>query len=172
VGGSGGDSGGYGAGGGGGGGLFGGGGGGGATGATQPAGNGGGGGGGGGSGYVPLGGTLVQGVQAGNGLVQITYTVLAATLRSVRAERTARGVVVRWRTASEFDVVGFHVFRQVGARRVRIDTRLVPAHGRGGYSFLDGRAPSGKRLRYWLQAVNFDGSRNWYGPAPASRNSA
>lgn len=78
--------------------------------------------------------------------------------------------MLRWRTASEIDVLGFHVFRQVrGAQRVRVDRRLIAARGRGGYSFVDGRAPSGKSVRYWLQVVDVDGARTWYGPANIAR---
>lgn len=128
-----------------------------------------GGGGGGGSGFVPAGGTLVEGQQAANGLVTFTYSApTPVTFRSLEAVRSARSVVVRWRTASEVGTLGFHVYRVVAGKRVRLDSALIPAHGAGSYSFRDRCAPSGSLVTYWLQTVNFDGSRRWYGPARAS----
>jgi hypothetical protein len=124
-----------------------------------------GGGGGGGSGFAPAGGTLTNGVRSGDGLVQITYTVVAARLRSFGAGRSQAGVVVRWRTATEVDTLGFNVFRSVGNHRVRLNARLIAAHGPGRYSYADRRAPASRPLVYWLQAVDGAGARTWYGPA-------
>ena len=128
-------------------------------------------GGGGGSGFAIATATAVSmqsGVQAGNGLVRITYTLpTAVTFRSVSATAAAKGVLVRWRTASEIDTLGFHVYRALNGRRVRVDRKLVPARSASGrtYSYLDRRAPRSRALRYWIQVVNLDGSRQWYGPA-------
>jgi hypothetical protein len=91
----------------------------------------------------------------------------AVTFRSLSASRSARGVVVRWSTASELNTLGFHVYRQVGDRRVRVNRRLIPAKGLGAYTLLDRRAPRAKTLRYWIQEVAVDGSRSWYGPVRA-----
>ena len=103
----------------------------------------------------------------GAGVVRIG---LAATFRSIAAARTSKGVMVRWSTASESQMLGFHVYRQVNGKRVRVNRTLIAAKGRGGYSFLDRKAPRGaKGLRYWLQVVNLDGSRTWYGPARVLR---
>lgn len=87
------------------------------------------------------------------------------TFRSLQAARSGAGVVVRWRTASELHTLGFHVYREVNGRRVRITQRLVSAKGQGRYSYLDDRAPRGKLLRYWIQELGLDGSRRWHGPA-------
>ena len=93
----------------------------------------------------------------------------AVTFRSLAASQTGRGVLVRWRTASELDSLGFHVYREVNGRRVRISSRLIVAKGSGSYSFLDRRAPKGTSVRYWIQEVAVDGSRIWYGPARVPR---
>ena len=95
-------------------------------------------------------------------------TSTAVQLRSLAAARSANGVVVHWRTASEVDTLGFHVYRQANGKRVRVNRTLIAAKGRGGYSFLDRKAPRGKTVRYWLQVVDLDGSRTWYGPARVS----
>ena len=95
---------------------------------------------------------------------------LAAEIISLSAKRARKGVVVRWRTGSEVDALGFNVYRQQGRRRVRLNKRLLPALvlTRGGvsggaYSFVDRRAPK-RRLRYWLQDVDRNGHRTWHGP--------
>ena len=60
----------------------------------------------------------------------------------------------------------------MNGERVRLNKRLIPAanlpSGRA-YSYLDRTARRGKNARYWIQAVNLDGSRSWYGPARVAR---
>jgi hypothetical protein len=95
----------------------------------------------------------------------------AVTLRALTASRSAAGVQVRWRTGSEAETVGFHIYRESGGKRVRADRRLIPARGSvsgARYSFLDKRAPRAK-LIYRLQAVGTDGSRTWYGRVSVGR---
>ena len=92
---------------------------------------------------------------------------LAVTVSSFSAHRAGRGVLVRWRTASEAETLGFNVFRQVHGKRVRLNRHLLPARGSisgGSYSYVDRRAPTRGALRYWLQVVDADGSRTWQGP--------
>lgn len=93
-----------------------------------------------------------------------TYVTVpaAVTFRGGSAVRTSRGVLVRWRTASELGTLGFHVYRQMNGRRVRASSWLIPAKGGGLYSFLDRRAPRGKALRYWIKAIDLNGSSRWY----------
>jgi hypothetical protein len=96
---------------------------------------------------------------------------LAATIHSFTAKRSGHGVVLRWRTGSEIDALGFNVFRQRAGRRVRANRRIIPAVSltrgglRGGaYSFVDRRAPRRVAVRYWLQEVDVGGHRTWHGP--------
>ena len=97
---------------------------------------------------------------------------VAAVLRGApTATAGPRGVSVRWRTASEVELLGFNVYRQVKGRRVRVNTRVIAAHGAGAYAFLDRSAPRAGPLRYWVQAVNRDGSRRWFGPARVTGSS-
>jgi hypothetical protein len=96
--------------------------------------------------------------------------VVAARFRSLSASATAQGTLVRWRTASELDVLGFNVSRERNGRRLRVNTQLIAARNRAAgasYSYLDRSARKG--TRYWIQAVNVDGSRSWYGPARPAR---
>ena len=95
--------------------------------------------------------------------------VTAVRVRTLTAAATRRGAIVRWRTASEIDTLGFHVYRQVNGKRLRLTRALIAAKGRGAYSFLDRKAPKGKSVRYWVQVVDLDGTRSWYGPARVLR---
>ena len=107
---------------------------------------------------------------SGGWSLDIATTTTAATFRSLTASSTSRGVAVAWRTASELDTLGFHVYREVNGKRVRVNSKLIAGKGRGLYSFLDRKAPKGKTVRYWVQAVHLDGSRSWYGPARVLRS--
>jgi hypothetical protein len=95
----------------------------------------------------------------------------AVTLRSLSASRSAAGVRLHWRTGSEADTLGFHVYRGRGSKLARVDGRMIPARGSvsgGRYSLVDRRAPRAK-LTYRLQAVGTDGSRTWAGRVSVPR---
>jgi hypothetical protein len=95
--------------------------------------------------------------------VVVDSTILAVAVTQFEARATRAGVVLRWRTATEAGTLGFHLYRERGTKRVRVDRRLIPAQGGLGgarYSILDRRAPGGA-LRYRLQAVGTDRSRTW-----------
>lgn len=98
--------------------------------------------------------------------VQVQMEPLAVTVASFAARRSAKGVLLRWRTAAEANLLGFNVFR--GGRKV--NRQLIRAHGSVSgwrYSFVDRHAPHAT-LTYRLQALGADGSRRWYGPAHIS----
>jgi uncharacterized repeat protein (TIGR01451 family) len=91
-------------------------------------------------------------------------TPTAVQVRSFSAAPAARGTRLHWRTGSEVGLVGFNVFRQKGARKVKLNGSLIGAKGGvagASYFWLDRSAKRGGR--YWLQAVNADGSHRWYG---------
>lgn len=96
----------------------------------------------------------------------------AATFRSLTATAAGRDVLVRWRTASEIDMLGFNAYGQVDSKRAKLNRRLIAAKSGSGasYSFRY-RAPAGRKApaRYWIQVVNLDGSSAWYGPARVTR---
>jgi hypothetical protein len=87
------------------------------------------------------------------------------TFRSLSARRTARGVLVRWRTASETGTLGFFVVREARGKRARVNARLIPARGAGPYKRLDRLARPGTAYRYWIEVVSRDGTRRLYGSA-------
>jgi uncharacterized repeat protein (TIGR01451 family) len=103
----------------------------------------------------------------------------AVVLAELRADRVAGGVLVRWRTVAEQDNYGFHVYRSTTPNRaaaVRVTPALIPGQGRGlaggaSYSFLDAGAPDGP-VYYWLEAIDFNGTSAFYGPARATLQGA
>jgi subtilisin-like proprotein convertase family protein len=103
----------------------------------------------------------------------ITTEALAVTFLGSSATSTRAGVVVRWRTGSEVETLGFNVYRQVRGTRVKLNRRLIPARNSvsgARYSYRDRRAPRARSLRYWLQIVDLDGSRAWRGPIRVTRS--
>jgi|SRR5215211_3479922 len=94
----------------------------------------------------------------------------AVQVRAFTATRTAKGVRLRWRTASEAGLLGFNVFRGSPQSKLKLNRPLIRASGGvagASYSWLYRGAK--KSARYWLQAVNADGSRAWYGGTRSTR---
>jgi hypothetical protein len=92
---------------------------------------------------------------------------LAATVRSLTARRSHQGVLVRWRTGTEVDLLGFHVYRSQGHSWRRITHSLLSARGSisgASYRFLDKKTKRGASYRYRVKAVNRDGTASWFGP--------
>lgn len=109
-----------------------------------------------------------SGTIAGGWTLDITAGTTAVRMRGFSAARTASGTLLRWRTASELDVLGFHVWRNGR----RITRTLIAAPGRAtGYRFLDRGARASVSYVYRLQVVDTDGTRRWYGrvAVPAAR---
>ena len=101
-----------------------------------------------------------------------TYVAVstAVSFRSFSATRSGKGVLLRWRTASEVDLLGFNVYRELRGKKVKVNRFLIRARGAASgaaYRFLD-RGAMRTSGRYWLQAVNLDGSRSWLTRASAA----
>jgi VCBS repeat protein/FG-GAP repeat protein len=108
---------------------------------------------------------------SGNVMVQLNTTsgTTAVTLRGFIARATRKGVELRWRTAQETGVIGFHVYRS----DVKLNRTLIAARGSGtagaAYRLLDRHARIGAVSSYHLQAVRADGTRAWLGRASTKR---
>ncbi len=92
----------------------------------------------------------------------------AVTLRTLSVARSGRDLLVRWRTASESDILGYNVFREANGRRIRLNSSLIRSKGALGsasYSFRARARRVALTSRYWLQVVRADGSRSWLGSA-------
>jgi Glycine rich protein len=117
--------------------------------------------------------TVTDGVQSGNGLITVTYAnPSAVTFASASATRTARRILLRWRTANEVDLLGFQVYRSQGHSWRRITHSLIAAKGSVSgvsYRYLDRTAKRGVSYRYRIKAVNRDGTATWFGPVRPTR---
>ena len=94
----------------------------------------------------------------------------AVAVKAFRASFTRWGVALRWRTSSEVETLGFHVYRQQKGKLTRLNRTLIASVFAGTaaghrYSWLDRRTTARGVLRYRLQSVNLDGSRSWVGAA-------
>jgi hypothetical protein len=91
----------------------------------------------------------------------------AITLQTASATRTRAGVIVRWRTASESQTLGFNVYRVRQGKLVKLNRALIPSVFGGtatghAYSWLDRTALRGSTtFAYRLQAMSLDGTRRW-----------
>jgi hypothetical protein len=90
----------------------------------------------------------------------------AVNVRAFTAVRSAQGIVLRWRTASEASLLGFNVWREQGGRRERLNRKLIAA-GQAAYSFRDRLRAGAHGHRYLLEEVRLDGTQAWYGPVLA-----
>ena len=92
------------------------------------------------------------------GPTAVTVTRFAATV-------VYRGVLLRWRTASESQILGFNVYRSRAGRLEKVNRSLVPARGGpagAAYSVLDRGGLRGRGI-YRLQAVERGGAKVWHG---------
>jgi uncharacterized repeat protein (TIGR01451 family) len=105
-------------------------------------------------------------------------TIQAATavgLSSFNAFRQSDGtVLLEWHTHEESRNLGFHVYREDGAGRHRIDTAMIvgsalllrnsrPQHAAKTYRWIDAQpAPDSV---YWIEDVDINGTRTLHGPA-------
>jgi hypothetical protein len=84
-------------------------------------------------------------------------------LASFAADRSGRTVTLRWRTASETSIAGFHVWR--GHKKV--SAGLIPARGGmsgASYRYVDRFTPGGRTCVYRLEIVSVAGRTTWFGP--------
>jgi hypothetical protein len=90
-------------------------------------------------------------------------------LSTFGAEARREGVIIRWRTETEHQCFGFHLYRRGESddRRQRITQQIVPGSGTSSiprdYSYLDRVTAPGTYL-YWLEEVAEDGNRTEFGP--------
>ncbi len=78
-------------------------------------------------------------------VVGVPVSLVAVAFRSLSARASKSGVQIRWSTASEIDMAGFNVYRQVHGKRVRVNHRIIASASRSGhrYSFVDSSLKGG-----------------------------
>ena len=96
----------------------------------------------------------------------------AIELASLAASRTPSGTVqVEWETATEFDNVGFDVYRasEPSGIRTRLNEVLVPTQYPGmptgaKYTWLDANVVPDRIYFYWLEDIDVNGAATQHGP--------
>jgi hypothetical protein len=79
--------------------------------------------------------------------------------------------MLRWRTGTEVDLLGFQVYRSRGKSWHRLTHSLMPAKASvagASYRFLDKTARRGIVYSYRIKALNRDGTASWFGPVRAT----
>lgn len=104
-------------------------------------------------------------------------TVLAATAATMltsNAVQSGGAVDLRWNTSWERDNLGFNIYREHGAARVRVNSSLI-----AGSTLIAGtEVPAGFSYRwtdrrpvpgaiYWIESIDLDGTRKMHGPVVA-----
>ncbi len=88
----------------------------------------------------------------------------------VNAQRSDEGVIITWKTESEFDIQGYHVLRSLdeNGSYTRITNNLVPGIGNHSdahtYRFVDSAPIEENYLWYLIEAYSGDGIVNSFGP--------
>jgi len=88
------------------------------------------------------------------------------------AEESSSDIVLRWATSTEFDVLGFNLYRSnsVEGERRKLNSDLILAGNPGGgegrdYSFIDSYFDAGSDvLFYFLELLDLSGGIEIYGP--------
>ncbi|MFN2168894.1 MAG: hypothetical protein ACK2U9_21885, partial [Anaerolineae bacterium] len=94
----------------------------------------------------------------------------AIDLASFAAQPLAGAVSLKWQTASEVNLIGFHLYRAVaGSPEVRLNADLIPARQPGSpigasYAWLDDDVAPGVTCNYWLEWLDSLGAPQRYGP--------
>ena len=92
-------------------------------------------------------------------------TVTAVTVRSFAAQRSRGAVVIRWRTATEVETLGFNLYRRQNGRLAKLNRGLIPAAGGvGGHAYAWRDRRPGRSPRYTLDEIRRDGSSVLRGP--------
>lgn len=106
-----------------------------------------------------------------------TYTsVTAVKLYDFKATPQEKDILVEWKTASEYNNLGFNLFRATsaaGANYIKLNTDLIPPVDPGGmqggeYSYVDSyNLDPTTTYYYWLQDVDLNGTLTLHGPVSA-----
>lgn len=94
-------------------------------------------------------------------------------LTSFTARVSGMAVRIRWKTASEQDLLGFHLHRAETptGTRTRITAKLIPGKGNStqgaSYEWLDETVTPYQVYLYWLEAMDADEISTFYGPVVA-----
>jgi len=91
---------------------------------------------------------------------------LSVELATFTVTNNPQGVLLRWRTESEINNLGFHVYRSKNkeGEYVRVTPVLIKGHGTDAtphdYTFLDDTAEIGKTYYYYIEDVDLAGNKD------------
>lgn len=131
------------------------------------------------SGDYALVGALYEDAKASDaGAAYIYHSIddlsLPVELASFVATAGESRVVLCWRTESELDNLGFHLYRALAPEGpyARLTPELIPGAGNSAsareYSFIDWQVVPGVTYWYELEDVAFDGTTTRHGPISAT----
>ena len=106
----------------------------------------------------------------------VAESITAVSVDSFAATPVAGGNAISLQTGQDVNNLGFNLYREDGGKRVKLNTSLLAGTalmGGAGTNFsagqsrrwVDGGAAAG--AVYWLEEVDLNGTRTWYGPAVA-----
>ena len=99
----------------------------------------------------------------------VLWLVMAAGLLFLPS-LTPPQIEIEWITGSEYNTVGFNIYRAEAAEGpfTRLNDSLIPAEGGaaggGRYQFVDEQVTAGQRYYYMLEDIEFDGRREQHDP--------
>ncbi len=93
---------------------------------------------------------------------------VAVDLVYFRGKWTGNAILLEWRTASEWDVLGFKVWRSFAPNTKEVELGFVFPKGGVGtgavYDLVDMNVEEGRTYYYWLEVYNTDGTIDRYAP--------
>ncbi|MEE9501153.1 MAG: C25 family cysteine peptidase, partial [Candidatus Aminicenantaceae bacterium] len=109
-------------------------------------------------------------------LPDMSGSIDTVKIASFTASQQDGGVVLKWQTGYELDILGFHVYREIDSQLYRITPNMVPGSvfkvGAGkelpegqSYVFWDALPELTGRELYWLECTDTYGARAYFGPA-------
>lgn len=108
----------------------------------------------------------------------------AVQMRSFMAAIIDGRAYIKWLTGREVSNLGFHLYREVNGERRRVTNSLIagsalmvgpyaPIAAGPSYGFIDDLSGNAEiasgavAVNYWLEQIDLDGKRSWYGPISA-----
>ena len=108
--------------------------------------------------------------------VSFSFAPTAVELISFTATANKQGqVLLQWQTGYEVDNLGFHLYREVGGERARVNPSLIagsallagprtPLTAGYSYAWTDQLSKDSGYVQYWLEDVDLNGTRTLHGP--------
>lgn len=105
--------------------------------------------------------------------LEVTGAPLSVTLEEFTATPQADHILITWRTSSEFDCVGFNLYRSTSASAPQTLLSFVPSQAPGGtqgasYAWQDFDVTPGQTVYYWLEEIDLTGATLVNGPVSAT----